>query len=106
MIPDILKKRFSNIFFHAKSNKKPDLTHGIQYDPFNNFWKKNNFQTLPISQKLDFYAISRFYAVRFHKKYSKLGLGLYYISRCMMALNDLKIAECFLSENCLKIVKK
>jgi hypothetical protein len=27
MSPNSLKMRFSNTFFHAKSNKKPDLTH-------------------------------------------------------------------------------
>jgi hypothetical protein len=57
MSPNILKIRFLNTFFYAKSKKKP----------FKNLWKKlisRHFQLVRISyQKLDFHGISRFSAV-------------------------------------------
>jgi hypothetical protein len=57
---NILKIRFSNTFFNAKSNKKPDLTHQWYLT-----WPIQEFmEIVRISyQKLDFHGISRFSAV-------------------------------------------
>jgi hypothetical protein len=69
MSPNILKIRFSNTFFQAKPNKKPDLTVSMVFNMthlkiYGREIISRQFQLVRISyQRLDFHGISRFSAV-------------------------------------------